>query len=88
MGRGFHGVVGLGASCSLSLHYPRGSNHCCSNNLPVQDVQQIAWPNGAVVVVSTDNKISGLRDRILDLETNLLLNKSLKLKALTCEANI
>lgn len=32
--------------------------------------------------VSTDNEITGLRDRILELEANLLMNKRPKLKAL------
>ena len=46
--------------------------------------------NGAAVVVSTDNELSGLRDHILDLEANILLNKRPKAKALalTREADI
>ena len=51
---------------------------------------RVLGKNGAAVVVSTDNELSGLRDRILDLEANILLNKRPKAKALalTREADI
>ena len=51
---------------------------------------RVLGKNGAAVVVSTDNELSGLRDRILDLEANILMNKRPKSKALaiTREADI
>ena len=51
---------------------------------------RVLGKNGAAVVVSMDNELCGLRDRILDLEANILMNKRPKSKALaiTREADI